>query len=323
MEKEKRSFPKKEIQEWATDVSQSAREKVTGVATAVKDRRDAASEKSKEKRLEKERELLKPVFLADLTTADFQLPPMICIEDPDEKHVKSPVCKDSIGFKSGDDDLQILHLYPDELEGSGISFYPRIEKAVYFVDNSKTSFYVNLEEYFEFQKKAKIDELEQIASCLGATHVEARLIEQEKSRSVSKRKGGIKISRTMGTSVEAEEEKLSAEKAEVALCTDFAGNNEPRRPVLHYFSNEVSILNLIDMRLNGENTIKSKTYSWDFSHSSGIQEKTAIKIENALKKMKYSVNTSLVSKAMEEKRTMLKYTIKFKTEKQEAEQEQA
>ena len=320
-EKEKRIISKKELLDWADNLRQTTREAAAGAASFVKEKRDAVSERSIEKRLENERKALKPVFLEDLAAAGFRFPPMICIEDPDEKHMKSVVCKGSIGFQSREDDLQILHLYPESLDQTGVSFFPRKEKAAYFADNSSSNFYVNLEEYFEFQKKARIDELEQIAFCLGAIHVEARLIEQERSQSEEKKKVGIKAPKSNKAGVESGMETREAFKAEVALSTDFAGNNAPWRPVLRYFNNEASILSLIDMRLNGENTIKSKTYSWDFSRSSGIQKRTAANIENALKKMKYGMNLSLVEKASEEKRTMLKYTIRFKAEKPETEQE--
>ena len=316
-EKNKVAFPKKEIQDWASNLGQAAKEKVADVAVAVKQKRENAIEISTEKRLKKERDQLQPVFLSDLSAAGFRLPPMICIEDPDEKHMRSLVCKDAIGFQSNEGDLQILHLYPDAVDKAGIHFFPQNDKAAYFVDNSKSSFYVNLEDYFKFQRKARIDELEQIAFCLGATHVEARLIEQESSKETTKRKAGINAAKVAKAGMEHDEERREYTKSEVALCSDFVGNNEPKRPVLHYFNNEDNILNLIDMRLHGENSITAKSYSWEFSHSSGIQEKTAVKIESALKKMKYGLNTSLVNKASEEKRTMLKYTIKFKAEKEE------
>ncbi len=312
MENDKKAFPKKEIAEWASGFSQAARGKVVGVAAAVKDKSEQVIEHANEAKLLKERKTLCPVFLSDLEAPDYSIPPLISIAEPDEKHQKSVVCEGSIGFLKRAGDLQILNIYPDKAGFLNLVFQPALGQAVYYVDNTQKNLYINLEDYFEYQKKARIDELEQIAYCLGARHVEARLIERERITDAVKGKISGKAQKAAKTEGEYEQTRSEMSLSEVALCTDFDGNCTPTRPVLKYFKNEASILNLIGMRLsNTDNKIKSKTYSWDFSHSSGIQEKTAVKIESALKVAKIGINASLVKKAATEKRTMLKYTIVF------------
>ncbi len=312
MEKERKSFPKKEIVDWASGFGQAARDKVTDVATVVKVKREQAVEQANEAKLEKERKALRPVFAEDLEAPDYDLPPMICVAEPDEKHQRSIVCKDSLGFLQKVGDMQILYIYPDQAENLKLTFQPAFGEAAFYADNTQKDLYINLDEYFEYQKKARIDELEQIAFCLGAKHVEARLIERERTTSSVKGKASAKAGKIGKLEMEHDSASMEASASEVALCTDFDGNNTPVRPELRYFKNESSVLNLIDMRLSGSgNKIKSKTYSWDFSHSSGIQEKTAMKIESALKVAKIGINVSLVKNAATEKRTMLKYTIVF------------
>ena len=311
MAKEKIQFPGKELAGWAAGIGQAAKDRVVKAAEAMKEGGEQLRLRANELKAEKELEELCPVFPETLSSASFSYPPLICIAEADEKHLKSPVCKGSIGFLRKEDDLEILQLYPDSVGAVGITFFPSMEPAAFFVENSKEKFYVNLDDYFEYQKKERINELENIAFCLGAKHVEARLIESKKDETVVGGKADLKIPKVVKGQAAREEDHSEASRWEVALSTDFDGSDEPRRPVLHYFQNEASVLNLIAMRMGQDHKIKAKTYLWDFSHSSGIKESTAVKIESALKSMKIGLNTSLVTKAKTEKRTMLKYTIEF------------
>ena len=311
MDKERKGFPGKELADWAVGVGQNAKNKISKAADTVKESREQMAIHSAEIKIAKDRLLLRPVFLEDLSAPNFTFPPLVCIAEPDERHQKSPACKDAIGFLRNEEDLQILNLYPEYVDSVGLRFYPAADKAAFYVDNSQPNFYVNLDEYFEFQKKARIDELENIAFCLGAKHVEARLIEAKRTEEASKDKADVKGGRVVKAGASRESSQAEASRWEVALSSDFDGSDNPKRPVLHYFQNEASVQNLIAMRMNPEHKIKSKTYSWDFSHSSGIKESTAVKIENAVKKMKLGMSASVVKKARTEKRTMLKYTIDF------------
>ncbi|MBQ3276138.1 MAG: hypothetical protein IJH47_03660 [Oscillospiraceae bacterium] len=311
MAKNRAPFPGKELADWAVDTSLAAKEKLAKAAVAVKEGHEQAVLKAQEfKRLRELREL-RPVFQEDLCAETYAFPPMICIAEPDEKHARSPLCENAVGFLRSEQDLQILQIYPDAADKFGLTFFPATENAAFFVEDSQPNFYVNLDNYFEYQKKARIDELESIAFCLGAKHVEARLIESIRSEELTKAKAGGNGGKAVKADVSHETAQAKASRWEVALSSDFDGSDNPKRPVLHYFQNEASVQNLISMRMDSEHKILSKTYSWDFSHSSKIKEATALKIESALKKMKIGIHTSVVKQARTEERTMLKYTIDF------------
>ena len=71
-----------------------------------------------------------------------------------------------------------------------------------------------------------------------------------------------------------------------------------------------TIRNLINLRM-AYNTMTSQKIMINCSNTSGIKTKDAIKIDAALKSMKCSGNTTMVSEAQSEERRVFMYEIEF------------
>ena len=107
-----------------------------------------------------------------------------------------------------------------------------------------------------------------------------------------------------------ETEKEFSNFTVISECS-YEGSGNPIMPKLNYFRDDADITNLIDMRMNDINSIKSKTYSIKYNSTSGMKVKEAVKIDTILKKLKISGNGSVVSEVEKENRLSLEYHIEF------------
>lgn len=85
----------------------------------------------------------------------------------------------------------------------------------------------------------------------------------------------------------------------------------PIEPKLLYLRGEPSIQSLIALRMDKNSQMFHQEFSLKLSNSSGIKEKDAVKIDAALKAMKISGNTTVVSEAQSESRRFFEYEVDF------------
>jgi hypothetical protein len=97
---------------------------------------------------------------------------------------------------------------------------------------------------------------------------------------------------------------------EIAAEMDCPGH-APTQPKLFYLQREPSIQTLIALRMDADSPISHQKYTLKLSNSSGIKEKDAIKIDAALKEMKFTGNATVASEAKNEARRFFEYEIDF------------
>ncbi len=283
------------------------------VKSAVKDSSDKWNEKQEFLKREKELKSLRPFFAEDVEAPDFSLPKLIRIAEMDAKHAESALCENSIGYIFGDNDLDIVTIYPDKVDLFDLKFYPDLDCGLYYVDPNDRDFYISLDDYFNYLKIARVSELQKIAQDLGATHFRVVFKEQKKSFSANEAKGnaGMKIpgigNGKASIDHHASEQELS--KTEIAAEMICIGH-EPVEPVLRYFRKDPQIQNLISLRMS-DNPMTHQIYTLNLSNSSGIKVKDAVKIDAALKAMKIDGNATVASEAQNESRRFFEYEIDF------------
>lgn len=266
-----------------------------------------------EKHRELERKLLQPIFAEDLNNADFLISKLVRITEIDKRHAESDVCKGSIGFISDQKDLKVVTIFKDKVDMFGLTFYPDTDSELYYVDPSDRDRYIALDDYFNYLKIARVNELQKIAQDLGAKHFRVTYKEQKTTFSSqnAKAKGSAKY---VGDSAnfEAARELASTDvsTAEVAAEMDCPGH-APVEPKLYYLQREPSIQSLIALRMDETSPLNHQKYTLKLSNSSGIKEKDAVKIDAALKGMKISGNTTVASEAKNESRRFFEYEIDF------------
>ena len=153
------------------------------IGNAAKDTIYAMKESAEERSRIAERKALCPIFADDLDSADFALTKLIRITDIDKKRAESEVCRDSIGYVSAQKDLRIVNIYRKSAEMFGLSFYPDMDREIYYVDPTDRNSYIALEEYFSYLKLVRVGELQKTAQDLGAKYFKVTLKENNMSHS--------------------------------------------------------------------------------------------------------------------------------------------
>ena len=319
------SVQKEDIKKWAGDIVKAAKDTVTEVVENIKEKSDDFGKKQFDARFEKDRLLLRPVFKemllspANVTSArgaGFAMPAIIHVVDKDKKHSESKACEHALGHLSEENGITVLNVYPHHMQDLGISFFPNTERSIYYVDPVQKNLYIDIQEYFQQLKLARVNELEQLAYALGATHFEilfkTNTVELEKAK--KKAELGVKKGKKKLVDIKAEheEKEVKKESIEVAKALDLGGHSDPQVPELVYFKDNTDVKNLIYMRMDKKNNLKKKECSIKYSYTSGITESDAAKIAGAVDKMGGgSAGVSLMNETLNESHTTLIYKIEF------------
>jgi len=305
-----------------TDIIE-AKEKVQDIAAKVvadvKKGGVQVSQALEEAKLEMERKNLRPVFPADLnasTISSAPNPSMVRIVERDKKRSEKEVCKGEAGYLTKVKGMEILNIYEDCARHIGIQFYPNISKTIYYIDPFQPNYYVSLDEYFVYLKNARVSELAMIAKDLGAKKVIISLKEHKKTFVANDVKVDAKVKKGGASgSASGTYDRTDSDISSVAIADEeeFSGHDTPVKPRVVYFRNESDIVKLIEMRMDTkkQNKIKSKTYTLQYSKSSGIKEKEAAEIDAVLSQMKCGGTATISSEAQRESRTDLEYHIEF------------
>lgn len=292
------AFDFKDVSAMADSIGNAAQ----NAANAMRDNAEARSR-------EKERKALQPIFLENLDSADFTLSKLIRVADIDKKHAESEVCKGSVGFISEQKELRIVNIYKNMIDAFGISLYPDADSEIYYIDPSDRDKYIALDDYFGYLKIARVNELQKIAQDLGAKHF--RVTYREKKASITKNdikaKGNVRVG-----AAEAERNLSVSDNSNIEVAAEMQClGHAPIEPKLHYLRGEPSIQSLIALRMDKNSQMFHQEFSLKLSNSSGIKEKDAVKIDAALKAMRISGNTTVVSEAQSESRRFFEYEVDF------------
>lgn len=296
-----------------TDVSVIA----DSVSDAMKKGAQAVKDSAEVRARELERKSLQPIFQENLDDIDFHVSKFIRVTDRDKKHAESLVCQGSIGYMSEQKGLQIVNIFKDSIDAYGLAFQPNADSEFYYVDPTDSEFYIDLDNYFNYLKIVRINELQKIAQDLGAKYFKLTYMEEMTSSSAQKAKVGVKSNSKSATSGSADAEQINSQKHYINTKIEAemkCPGHAPIQPELKYMLGDPSIQNLIKMRMDVNSPLQSQKFMIDMSQSSGMKESDAMKIDAALKGMKCSGNTTVTSEAQNESRRRLEYEIRFDDE---------
>jgi hypothetical protein len=280
------------------------------IGSAAKSTATAVMVSAEEKSRELERKQLRPIFAEDLDAANFFISKLIRITDIDKKRSESAVCAGSIGFISPQKDFPFVNIFKDKIDSFCLTFYPDTDCELYYVDPCDRDRYIALDDYFSYLKIARVNELQKIAQDLGAKYFRVTYKEYKKTFSGGsiKAKGNVKA---IGDATR-EKDHVTTEASTIEVAAEMnCPGHAPIRPTLHYLQKDPSIEALINLRMDESSPLTHQKYTLNFSHTSGIKEKDAIKIDAALKAMKISGNTTVTSEVRNESRRFFEYEIDF------------
>lgn len=263
---------------------------------------------------QKDRDLknLRPIFESTLSDTDFFVSKLVRVTTMDKKHAESKICQNAIGHIDTYGGLEVINIYRDKAKYFGLTFFPNNDAELYYVDPTDHDRYIELDNYFSQLKNERISELERIAFDLGAKHFRVLYKEQTISSAKSNVNHKSKLS-ILKNGVNSDADlNISTDKfssVEIAAQSDFIGH-KPQEPVLRYLKHEPHILNLIELRMN-EAPITHKKMEIKLIESSGIKTNDAVKIDAAIKAMRFESRTSIVAEVNQESQRSFEYEIDF------------
>lgn len=295
----------------ASDTGKKAAE---GVVKGAKDLAEKAKNDSYARRLKK----YNPLFPEQYKDESYCLPNMITIVD-DAVRRGIDVCEGAIGWTSKQNDMEVLHLYDEAIEMSGIKFIPMATcDAIYYVSSFDRNVFIRTDCIFSRAHEERMAELKNIAYSLGAKSCEIEITEesveissQNKAFSSSSKATikGVKVSQS--ESVEQGSSSKISNQRSGRIVAEFEGSDTPHRPELKWFANDDTIKGLIEMRCTNGNSIKSETLTLSGSSSAAMSQKTAYAIDTAVSKMGAGVSSNMESEAIRENTSKLIFIIKF------------
>lgn len=260
---------------------------------------------------ESDHKKFRPIFRDQVTTN----PAIIKIVKEDKKRSENAICKGAVGYLKKLKYEDMLNIYDTHVDVIDAQFYPTLEKGVYLQNPYQHNLYIQQDEYFNYLKKACVNELEYIAQQLGAKYFKVSFSEQVSSQEQHKHQLGFGVPK--GTKSQAAYERThdvsSTSNTQVAAELEFDGHSMPTRPELVYFRNESDIEKLVLMRTQPEteNKIKSKKYIFNCNSLSGISDNLAADVDVALRCSVINSENAFSKSKTNQRSTVLEYSIEF------------
>lgn len=295
----------------ADTTSKKHKKFITSIDKSFKDYNEQRKIDSRNKRFKK----YNPIFEEDYVNKKFNMPNLIQIVD-DAVRKNIDVCEGAIGWISNDKNVEILHLYDEVIKDSGIKFIPSATcDALYYVDNWDRNTFIRTDCIFSKAHEERLAELENIAYCLGAKSCSIEITESNTEITKTKKdidvKGKVRGTLSANDSYESTNVYTGTNERSGKDKTIFKGTRKPKKPKLKWFENDHTITNLVNMRLEDEDSIQSKTLELKGSSSATMSSKTATSIDLAIKNIGVKSNTKMESQADKESKSTLLFHIEF------------
>ena len=286
----------KDIKEQAEDVRDRALEKAKDaghvVSDKAKDAGHAVSDKAVDVRDGFQEWRHGPISLEVFEADDHQLPEVLYVVDKDERF-DNPLFASAIGFKEDVKGLSAMRVLTKNAgEPLGLRMEPIANEGAYMQDPFRPRRYIAVNDFPEYMRQARVDELTEIAQKLGAKHIKVTLCEEKKvytkTNQTVKAKADAKEKKVQEGKGKAEAEKSASEKeyinSQILLEANFPGG-EPEKPTLEFFRNP-KMESLIRMRMEPPDKRLKGPFSLEMKYttSADMTQKKAASIDAALKK---------------------------------------
>ena len=282
----------------------------SGLAKGAKDFSEKAKEDSYNRRMKK----YNPLFMEEYTSEEFHVPNIVRIVD-DAVRREIDVCKGAIGWRDNKSGTEVLFLYDEFINESGLTFVPNATcDEIYYVDAYDRNRFIKLDYIFQKAHEEKLAELEHIAYSLGAKSCSIEIDEKEvkldkKKRGTETKETKMKASATEGYSAESISDTYENHSSRTE--TIFKGNGAVTEPRLKWFAQDYNILNLIEYRCKGGNEITSKTLILSGASSATISKIAACSIDAAVAGMGVTQGYFMEDKSVKECASKIIYRVEF------------
>lgn len=307
---------KQKTSEAMQKTAEVSKQVATNVAENVQKSALEFSEKSKQDSYERRMKKYNPLFPEKYHSEEFNLPNMVVIVD-DAVRRGIDVCEGAIGWLSNQNGMEVLHLYDEYIQQSGIQFVPApICDAVYYVDRFDRNRFIQTECIFSKAHEERMAELKNIAYMLGAKSCSIEISESSLEVETSKKQFEVKAgAKGINASSTESAEQSSSYKGSAhrsgRIVAEFAGSSDVKRPDLKWFMHDDTIKRLIDIRCSDQNAIKSEMLVLEGNASATMSQKTAYAIDNAISKINVGGKANMEGQAIKENQSKLMFSIEF------------
>lgn len=255
---------------------------------------------------------LNPLFPDDYRAVEFKLPNLIRIVD-DAVRRGIDVCEGAIGWLTTEKGVEVLHLYDEAVEFSGLKFLPAATcDSIYYVDPHNRNHFISVDCYFSSMQESRLAELQHIAYSLGAKHYWVEMVESTYDKQ-NTFKSAIVNAKVANASGSEEQHTATTSKSMSVAEAVFSSGRKPVNPDLCWFSNDNNVLNLIKMRCskNSQDDISTYTIELSSSNAATMSVSAAAKIDSALSSLKVGANTSFSSNSEKEHNRKMYFKLEF------------
>ena len=255
---------------------------------------------------------LNPLFPEDYRAVEFKLPNIIRIVD-DAVRRGIDVCEGAIGWLTNEKGVEILHLYDEAIEFSGIKFLPAATcDSIYYVDPHNRNNFISIDCYFSNMQESRLAELQHIAYSLGAKHYWVEMVESTYDKQSSFKSAILNVKAANASGEEQQHKSTTSKSVSVAEAV-FSSGRKPIKPDLCWFANDNNVLNLIKMRCSedSQNDISTYTIELSSSNAATMSISAAAKVDSALSCLKIGANTSFSSNSEKEHNRKMYFKLEF------------
>lgn len=254
-----------------------------------------------------------PIFERDISEDELLTERVIRIVNYDAR-LENEVCKNSVGFYEISADRKMPTFYTKFAQKLGLTFYPQLSESVFIADPCIAGKYIEIDEYYNYMKQARVNELTIVAQALNAKSISIKLKATEKSKSKTSIAANANIASLVNANGNVDNNSKDSKSVEIWASTTFKAafwNGGPVMPQLLYFRNESDINALIQMVLTSKSKLTERTYSMKASSSSGMTKNEALSIASVIKHLKCNIGANFSKCAENESDAVIEYTIKF------------
>ena len=306
---------KKAIKSRIKKTGEAIGNKATVLAGTVRSTTTDLADNLRNKNLATKKKKLNPLFPEEYRSAEFHLPNLIVIVD-DAVRRDEALCDGAIGWRSVTQEVEILYLYDEFINESGLEFIPEaVCDAAYYVDPHNRKKFIRIDFLFEWSQQEKLAELSNIAYCLGADRYSVMLTDK-RSKEVSEfadfeanaEKDGVRIKASRNRN----NTKSSGTKSKSLASVEFTETRDPVKPELCWFRNDRYIQELIRQRC--EQHIRMNNVDIELSGTEYVtmSQCTCVKVDAAIAKIGLKGKAEMRSGSKEEQSHVMVFHLEFK-----------
>lgn len=275
----------------------------------------AMAEKSKADEHARRMKKYNPLFPEQYQSESFNIPNIIVIVD-DAVRKGIDVCEGAIGWLAKESGEEVLHLYDEAIQFSGVQFVPSpICNAVYYVDQFDRNRFIQADCIFSRTLKEKIDELQHIAESVGAKRCIIDISESSKNSKTVQKSADLGAN-TSGSSASASANydftNKNSKNQHGHVEAEFTGLRFPKKPTLKWFAHDDSIRNLVETCCSGKRRVKKLTVTLSGSDTVTMSQSIATAIDGVMNNtLHVKGHASMKSQAKKEYRSDLLFYIEF------------